>query len=94
MTAKFTKTTEARYWEMLEVLPPEIMTGYGFLVGEPMDHNSQGQPRFSAFVEWRAAGQMTPRQTIYFESVAPMTVAEFKAVKVADLIETIKEGNQ
>ncbi len=74
---KFTKTTEARYWEMLEVLPPEIMTGYGFLVGEPMDHNSRGQPRFSAFVEYPAG--------TFFESVEAMTVGEFKAVKPEDL---------
>lgn len=75
---KFTKTTEAKYWEMLEVLPPAIMTGDGFLVGEPMDHNAQGQPRFSAFFEY-------PRGTFY-ESVGPMTVAEFRALQPSDLV--------
>ena len=73
---KFTKTTEEKYWEMLGVLPPAIMTGYGFLVGEPMDHNAQGRPRFSCFMEYRGE---------FFESVAPMTIAEFKAIKSEDL---------
>ena len=74
---KFSKTTEEKFWEMLGVLPPAFQTGYGFLVGEPMDHNAQGQPRFTAFIEY-------PRGT-FFESVGPMTIAEFKAVKVGAL---------
>ena len=49
---RWKKTTEARYWEMLGVLPPAAQAGYGFLVGEPMDHNREGYPRFSAFIEW------------------------------------------
>lgn len=74
---KFTKTTEEKYWEMLEVLPPEIMTGYGFLVGEPMDHNANGYPRFAAFVEY-------PIGT-FFESTGPMTISEFKALNPTEI---------
>jgi hypothetical protein len=32
--------TKARYWEMLEVLPPAVQRSGGFLVGEPMDHDA------------------------------------------------------
>jgi hypothetical protein len=28
--------TKARYWDMLEVLPPAVMGGGAFMVGEPM----------------------------------------------------------
>ena len=47
---KWIETTEERYDEMLGVLPPAYWSSIGFLVGEPMDHNANGQPRFSAFV--------------------------------------------
>jgi len=67
---------EARYWEMLECLPPEIMTGHGFLVGEPWDHNAAGQPRFSAFVELNGK---------HYESAEPLTVAQFKALKTEEI---------
>ena len=70
-TTTWTKITKERYWEMLEILPPACMTGNGFLVGEPWDHNSDGQPRFAAFVEIDGD---------HFEASGPMTVAEFKAV--------------
>lgn len=36
------EVTEERYDEMLGVLPPEIMTGLGFLVGEPSDRPHGG----------------------------------------------------
>lgn len=70
---KWVQVSEERYDEMLGVLPPAVMTGFGFLVGEPMDHNSQGRPRFSAFVQ--AGGN-------FYEAREPMTVAEFKTVDV------------
>lgn len=74
---KWIKVTEARYWEMLEVLPPEAQTGFGFLVGEATDHNAQGRPRFAAFVE--VQGQ-------FFESAEPMTIADFKAIKLSEVL--------
>ena len=37
---KWSKVTEDKYWEMLEVLPPAVMTGLGFLVGEPLTHGA------------------------------------------------------
>ena len=71
------KTTEARYWEMLEILPPAAQSLYGFLVGEPWDHRActvtksvEPVARFQAFVE--VGGK-------FYENTTPMTIAEFKA---------------
>lgn len=64
-------TTEERYFEMLEVLPPALMTSCGFLVGEPMDHDAgNGQPRFHAFRK---------RGNVFEFASRPMTEAEFRA---------------
>lgn len=65
------QVTSDRYWEMLEVLPPACMTGLGFLVGEPMDHNAEGRPRFSAFVEIDGT---------HYEADEPMTIRDFRAI--------------
>lgn len=66
-------TTEERYWEMLECLPPAAHTALGFLVGEPCDHHAMtGRPRYSAFIK---------RGDRYFESNRPMTTNEFERVK-------------
>lgn len=68
----WTLTTKARYWEMLEVLPPAMMAGGAFLVGEPMDHDiATGAPRFSAYRQ---------RGDIYEEADRPMTRAELRAI--------------
>jgi hypothetical protein len=75
------EVTEARYDEMLGMLPPAIMTGVGFLVGEPMDHNAQGQPRFSAFAH--------VNYERFFEAKEVLTIAEFRAIKIADFLEEI-----
>ena len=73
------KTTKSRYWEMLECLPPAAQTGYGFLVGEPWDHNADGWPRFEAFIETRSGE--------FWVSNQPITVPEFRALKVSDIKE-------
>ena len=44
-------TTEAMYWEMLEVLPPRKMIAGNFLVGEALHDNSEGYPVYSCFVK-------------------------------------------
>jgi hypothetical protein len=67
------ESTEERYWYALECLPPAYRAGGGFLLGEAYDHNAIGEPRYRAYVE-------APEGT-FRESVAPMTVAEFKAAK-------------
>ena len=42
-------TTKNMYWEMLEVLPPEIMSQTAFLVGEASNHNKDGKAVYSCF---------------------------------------------
>lgn len=76
------EVTERRFWQMLEILPPAFQAEYGFLVGEPQTHRvcartGQFDEACSAFCE--IAGR-------FFEASDPMTCAEFKAVKVADVL--------
>jgi len=71
----FKEVGEARYDEMLGVLPPALWIDKGFLVGEPFDHrrcNATGRvaASFAAFICYRGK---------YYESEEAMTVAEFKA---------------
>jgi hypothetical protein len=40
----------------------------GFLLGEPSDHNDEGQPRYHAFLYFREN---------YYQSRRPMTVETF-----------------
>jgi hypothetical protein len=72
--------TEARYNEMLEILPPALWLGHGFLVGEPHDHRrckvtKKMAPTYAAF--FYGFGR-------YFEG-EPMTMAEFRAFDINDL---------
>ena len=60
-------TTKNMYWEMLEVLPPEIMSQTAFLVGEVSSHNKDGKAVYSCF-----------RQVNDNYFAKNLTVAEFK----------------
>lgn len=62
---------------MLECVPPAVMGGGGFMVGEPYDHDASGRPRFHAF---RKVGDK------YLASDEPMTIREFRQIvpKAAD----------
>lgn len=72
MTITWKKVSKARYWDMLEVLPPAVMGGGAFMVGEPMDHDrATGQPTFTGF---KQVGQE------YFEATEAVTIAEFRKV--------------
>lgn len=71
---------EARYDEMLGILPPAYWDGKGFLVGEPFDHRTckisgYTTPTFAAFVSHKGK---------YYEG-PNMTVAEFRAFDLKDL---------
>ena len=75
------KTTQEKYWEMLEILPPAAMTTLGFLVGEPADHRAcpvtgNFGARFEAFVK---VGDQ------YFVASEPMTVTGFKTITAKDI---------
>jgi hypothetical protein len=72
----FKQVSDARYDEMLGVVPPALWISHGFLVGEPENHrtctiNKRICSTFAAFVQHDGK---------YFESLEAMTVAEFRAV--------------
>ncbi len=76
-------STEERYNEMLECLPPAAMNSHGFLVGEPMDHHATtGRPRYTAFIQWTTSGEGWS-ETSYFELSRPITKVEFVALTAA-----------
>ena len=46
------QVTAEHYNSLLGALPPAIMVSNGFLVGEPMDHDSEtGHPRYEMYME-------------------------------------------
>lgn len=63
--------TEARYWEMLGMLPPACHLGKGFLVGEPVRHDADGYPMFTPFLTVDG---------VHYEGDAPMTTHAFRAL--------------
>ena len=46
---EWVETDEETYHEMLCVLPPEAMAQGAFLVGEPWNHNGDGEAVFACF---------------------------------------------
>lgn len=77
--------TEERWDYALGVVPPAFMGNSGFLLGEPFDHHrcsvtGQIRARYAALI--RVNGR-------YFEHDLPLTLAEFKAVKPAEVLAQI-----
>jgi hypothetical protein len=75
---------EARYDEMLGVLPPALWLSKGFLVGEPFDHRTCKEtgrfaPTYAAFV---AHGGR------FFEG-PNMTPMEFRKLSISEVLETL-----
>lgn len=66
--AQWKKIGRDRYWEMLEILPPAVMGGGAFMVGEPQSIDANGTPTFWGFKQTGEA---------YFEATSAMTIAEF-----------------
>ena len=86
MKQQWIEVSEERYDEMLGVLPPEIMTGLGFLVGEPSDHvycsvTGRLAPNFQPFAQ--IAGK-------FYEGALCMTLPEFKKVTAADVLANVR----
>ena len=72
---KWKQVDEARYDEMLGVLPPIAWVAYGFLVGEAWDHHpTKGYSRYQA---------MLARGGKYYESTRPLGVKEWKSLDFA-----------
>lgn len=68
---RWESTTEQQYRRMLEVLPPALWIGGGFLVGEAVDHCVMtGTPRFTAYLK---------RGDEFVVSSRPVTRAEFRS---------------
>jgi hypothetical protein len=71
-------TTEEKYNEMLNVLPPEFWRMGLFLVGEPYDHDyATGAPRFTAYWERRKSSVHYVRYSV---ASRPITIAEADAI--------------
>lgn len=76
-----------RYEEMLGVLPPEVMSGHGFLVGEATTHrrcaeSGDVRPSFAAFVQ--VGGN-------YYEG-PDMTKPEWRALYAEEIPALAKAG--
>lgn len=71
----FKEVDEARFYEMLEILPPHCQSSAGFLVGEPWTHrlctiSGATRAAYSALIH------LGDR---YFESTAAVTAPEYLA---------------
>jgi hypothetical protein len=67
---------EARYDEMLNILPPAVWLPYGFMVGEAWDHDADDRSRFAAFVR---------KGKHFYEATLPMTVADFRSLDLSSI---------
>ena len=68
------ESTEDEYFEMLGAMEPAYHLGddsaaFGFLLGEPSDHDAWGLPTYRAFLYFQEG---------YYESRRPMTVETFE----------------
>jgi hypothetical protein len=72
--------TPERYNQMLEVLPPEVWLGKGFLVGEPTTHR---RCKITSFILPSYAAFFSAYRR-YYEG-DDMTIPEFKAFDIKDL---------
>ena len=67
--------TETEYVDALEVLPPALHLGHGFLFDEPTIQK-EGRPCYSPYL--RICGR-------YFAGSEPMTNTEFRALRINEL---------
>jgi hypothetical protein len=77
----FKPSTQEQYDEKFDILPPLEVTGNGYLVGEPWSHrvchvSGHYSPTFPAMVK---------RNGKYFASCEGITVAEWRALDLAQL---------
>lgn len=78
--SEWREITRAKYYEVLEILPPALVTAHGFLQGEPFDFRTckvtgHFRATYAAYVEHAARYYAGPN----------MTTAEFRAFKPEDL---------
>ena len=75
--------TEERYNEMLEILPPRMWVGKGFLVGEPNNHRLSMMAGLGWADTYAAFFRLNDK---FYCSNGDMTVAEFNKVNHADIL--------
>jgi hypothetical protein len=80
--------SEERYDEMLGILPPAVMLGKGFLVGEPFDHRTCSVTKVV-----RASYAAFFQKDGKFYEGDNMTVPEFRAFDVSALLSTFRLGS-
>lgn len=68
--------SESDYQYGLECLPPAVWIGDTFMVGEPMSHTDKGAATFTAYLK---------RDGKFYCGKQPMTVKEFRRVKLAEI---------
>lgn len=68
--------SQSDYQYGLECLPPAVWIGDTFMVGEPMSHTEQGAATFTAYLK---------RDGKFYCGKQPMTVKEFRRVKLAEI---------
>lgn len=69
MFVAWKEISEARFDEMLDMVPPALQMAKGFLAGEAVDQDRGGLPRFRAFIEFEGK---------YYECEQPMTRTQFR----------------
>ncbi len=74
---KFKEVTEARFDEMLGMLPPLAWDSKGFLVSEAWRHNDAGQPMFAPFLSVNGK---------FYEGDEPITVPDWRKLNPYDFI--------
>jgi len=65
----WTEVSESRFDEMLGMVPPALTMAKGFLVGEPVDYDRDGLPRFAAFIQHDGK---------FYECTQPLTRGQFR----------------
>jgi len=79
-TVKWKQVSSDRFDDMLGVLPPVAFTGSGFMVGEAWTHRIVDGREYPAYAGFKHI------EGKFYECLAPLTVTEFKAVTVADVV--------
>ena len=72
-----------RFDDMLGVLPPVAFGSGGFMVGEAWSHVLVEGREFAAYAGFKHIDAK------FYECLAPLTVAQFKALTPADVLERV-----
>lgn len=79
--SRWKEVSEERYWEMLEILPPAVMDGKGFMVGEAWTHRTCSVTK----VERASYSAFAEKDGRYYECLDPMSVPEWRSLNLDDI---------